>query len=194
MYLIKQILALILSLFKIVTPFIVQPFTNSGEVLMYEWSPTTEFTQSHSIEIEKAPDRDFKILNITDVQVYDDEIYCKDGSGEKSLALVSKVIEDHQPDLITVSGDSFCSTLSSLKTIKLLDSYKIPWAPVLGNHDGGNAGEWQFWIAWHLSKAKYSLFEFGPNTPPPANMKSCDANDIPTEHSSTPRSVQILPP
>ena len=162
MYLIKQIIAIILSIFEIISPFVVQVFTNSGKSMMYEWSTSMEFTESHYIEIDKHPDEDFKILNLTDIQIYDDDIYHKDGIGEDCLALVSQTIEDQKPDLITVSGDSFCSTLSTLKLIKLIDSYEIPWAPILGNHDGGNVGKWVFWAAWHLSKAKYSLFEFGP--------------------------------
>ena len=162
MFSIKQIIAIVLSVFKIITPFMAQAFTNNGESLMYEWSISMEFTESHYVEIKKTPGEDFKILNLTDIHIYDNDIYHKGGIGKDCLALVSQTIEDQKPDLITVSGDSFCSTLSTLELIKLLDSYEIPWAPILGNHDGGNVGKWVFWVAWHLSKAKYSLFEFGP--------------------------------
>ena len=122
---IKQILALILSFYKILFPFAVDAFTNSGDKLMYEWSADMEFTEEYFIELEKAPDRDFKILNLTDIQVYDDELYheSENGIGHDCLAIVKKVIEDEQPDLITVSGDSFCSTLSTLETIEVIDAF-----------------------------------------------------------------------
>ena len=162
MFTFKQFIAIVLSLFKIITPFIADLFTGGGESLMYEWTSDLEFSECHYIEIKKDPDADFRILNITDVQIYDDQLYMKDGIGCDMYTLVSRVIEDHKPDLITISGDTFCSTLSTLQLIKLIDSYEIPWAPVMGNHDGGNIGKWRFWAAWHLSKAKYSLFEFGP--------------------------------
>jgi hypothetical protein len=131
---------------------------------MYEWSAELEYTDEYYVEIPMEEDEDFKILNLSDIQIYDNELYQEsaNGIGYDCLALVKKVIEDEQPNLITISGDSFCSTLSTLETIKVIDSFGIPWAPVFGNHDGGNAGEWPFWTAYHLANAKHSLFEYGP--------------------------------
>lgn len=162
MYPVKQLIALLLSILKIATPFAVDLFTDGGDRLMYEWSPTMEFTDSHYVEIEKTPGEDFRILNLSDIQIYDSEIYSEDGIGPDCLALVTQLIEEQKPDLITISGDSFCSTLATLELIDLIESYDIPWAPVMGNHEGGNFGEWPFWTAWHLSRADNSLFEFGP--------------------------------
>ena len=56
---------LLISL-PITFPFIAQVFTGSGETIMYEWSEDLEFSSEHYVEIEKNPDRDFKILNLTD--------------------------------------------------------------------------------------------------------------------------------
>ena len=162
MYPLKQIIAIILSIFRIITPFIAHLITDAGEKLQYEWTSDTEFEKCHYIEIKKDPDADFKILNLTDVQIYDNELYTSGGIGCDSFTLVSRLIEDEQPDLITITGDSFCSTLSTLALVDLLDSYEIPWAPVMGNHDGGIANDWPFFTAWHLLRAKYSLFELGP--------------------------------
>ena len=162
MYPIKQLVSLLLSLFEIAVPFAAQKLSNDGEKYMYEWSSDLEFSDEHFVEIEKTPGKDFKILNLTDIQLYDSEIYEKDGIGEDCHNLVKQLIEDERPDLITLSGDCFCSTLSTLDLIDILESYEIPWAPVFGNHEGGNQGEWQFWAAWHLANAKHSLFEFGP--------------------------------
>ena len=157
----RQIIALILALFQIATPFVADKITDGGRTLMYDWSESLEFTDEYFTVLEKSPERDYKILNISDVQVYDDQIYT-DGVGDKCLDLVRRVIEAEKPDLITVSGDTFCSTLATLRMIELIDSYGIPWAPIMGNHDGGNVGEWLFYTAWHLERAEHSLFEYGP--------------------------------
>ena len=162
MYPIRQIIALILSIFQVLFPFAADWATNGGERLMYEWSETIAFDESYYTEIEKTPGEDFVILNITDVQIYDNEIFAGGGIGPSSLALVERLIEDVRPDLITLSGDCFCSTLATIELVDILESYEIPWAPILGNHDGGNFGEWVFWGAWRLYRAEHSLFEFGP--------------------------------
>ncbi|MBO5737094.1 MAG: metallophosphoesterase [Clostridia bacterium] len=158
----KQIVAMILSIFDIAIPFVAQVCTNTGETLMYEWSSDLEFSENYFVELQKTPGKDFKVLNLTDIQLYDSEIYEENGIGPDCHNLVEQLIKDEQPDLITLSGDNFCSTLSTLELIDILDSYAIPWAPVFGNHDGGNHNEWQFWAAWHLANAKYSLFDYGP--------------------------------
>ena len=143
-------------------PFIAQVFTGSGETIMYEWSEDLEFSSEHYVEIEKNPDRDFKILNLTDIQIYDDDLRVEGGIGEQTYALVARIIEDQKPDLITISGDSFVSTFSSLKLINLIESFGIPWAPAFGNHEGGCEGKWVFWAAWYMASAEHSLFELGP--------------------------------
>ena len=75
MYPIRQIIALILSIFQVLFPFAADWATNGGERLMYEWSETLAFDESYYTEIEKTPGEDFVILNITDVQIYDNEIF-----------------------------------------------------------------------------------------------------------------------
>ena len=120
MYPIKQITALLLSLVEILFPFAVDVATNSGESLMYDWSAELEFGEEHYTTLEKTPGEDFKILNLTDIQLYDSELYDEDGMIRESLALVSKLIETEKPDLITLSGDCFCSTLATIELIKLL--------------------------------------------------------------------------
>ena len=47
MFPLKQIVALILSIFDIAIPFVAQAGTNSGEMLMYEWSSELEFSEKH---------------------------------------------------------------------------------------------------------------------------------------------------
>ncbi len=75
----------------------------------------------------------FVILNLADIQI--DSL----GSYADSFALLDKVIKATDPDLITLTGDQVWKTFtkSGLKKIcAMLDKTGIPWAPVLGNHDG----------------------------------------------------------
>ena len=161
-YKIRQIIALILSVFQIASPFVAEKITDGGRTLMYDWSESLEFTDEYFTVLEKSPERDFKILNLTDIQLDDDYIYVEDGVGMPCFELVRLLIETEKPDLITVSGDSFCSTLATIDLIRIIESYDIPWAPIMGNHDGGNVGQWYFWATWRLYAADHSLFEYGP--------------------------------
>ena len=123
-----------------------------------KWSKDQTFTRDYAVEIEKDPDRDFVILNLTDIQLGDSAL---DEEGEMVKRNTDRIVEMTKPDLITVSGDNAVSTFSYIQTIKWLDSYGIPWAPVMGNHDGQGCPS-EFWCAYDFSTAKNCLFKFGP--------------------------------
>lgn len=159
MAIVRLILAGILALGQILSP-VTAWITNFGEAAFFtEWSAEDEFTSDSYIELEKAVGEDFVVLNLADVQVDDSEIY--DTLGEESMALIATLIEDKDPDLITLSGDNAWGTMAYLELIELVDSYDIPWAAVMGNHDGQGCIS-EFWAAYHLAEAENSLFEFGP--------------------------------
>ena len=160
MAIIKLIIAGILALGQILSP-VGAWLANSGEGAFFtDWSREDEFTSEAYIELEKEAGKDFVILNLADVQLDDDELY--EALGEESMALVAKLIEDKEPDLITLSGDNAWGTMTYLKLIELVDSYGIPWAAVMGNHDGQGCMS-EFWAAYHLAEAENSLFQFGPD-------------------------------
>ena len=117
-------------------------------------------TPQYAQEIEKQPGKDFVILNITDVQLEDYEVYSK--NGELAKKTIDKLINDVKPDLITMTGDNSWGTMAYLELIKQIDSYGIAWAPVMGNHDGQGILS-EFWAAYHFSKAENCLFRFGPS-------------------------------
>lgn len=159
MAILRLIMAGFLALGQILAP-VGAWISNFGESAFFtEWSAEDEFTTDSYIELEKEVGEDFVVLNLADVQLDDDELY--DSLGEESMALVAKLIEDMQPDLITLSGDNAWGTMTYLDLIKLVDSYGIPWAAVMGNHDGQGCIS-EFWAAYHLAEAENSLFEFGP--------------------------------
>ncbi|MBQ3499689.1 MAG: metallophosphoesterase [Clostridia bacterium] len=155
----KLILAGILALGQILAP-VGAWISNFGEAAFFtEWSAEDEFTASSYIELKKTPGEDFVVLNLADVQLYDDELY--EEVGMEAMALIEKLIEDTDPDLITLSGDNAWGTMTYLKLIELVDSYGIPWGAVMGNHDGQRCIS-EFWAAYHLAEAENSVFEFGP--------------------------------
>lgn len=156
---VKLVFSFIMALCQILTP-VGALVVNFGEGAFFsDWSAADEFTQDSYIELQKNPDEDFIILNLADVQLEDDEVY--DTEGVETAKLIDKIVEEQAPDLITLSGDNAWDTMAYIEIIRQVDSYGIPWAPVMGNHDGQGLIS-EFWAAYLLSEAENCLFEFGP--------------------------------
>ncbi len=156
---VKLVLAFFLSLFQILTP-VAALVVNFGESSFFsEWSATDNFTADCCAEIEKNPDEDFVILNLADIQLKDDLVY--EEQGEKTAEMIDALVKETEPDLITLTGDNAWGTIAYIKLIRQIDSYAIPWAPVMGNHDGQCLIN-EFWAAYLLYDAENCLFEFGP--------------------------------
>ena len=137
-----------------------------GKKVVYNWSQSDEFDISSIKTITKQKDKDFVILNLADIQICDLEDFFNRRIIHDEI---SYLIEQAQPDLITLTGDQTWSNenLISLKTIiGWLDSYKIPYAPVFGNHDYGNSKDSavasQNYCCDLYENGKYSLFSRGP--------------------------------
>lgn len=155
----KLILAFFLSIFRILAP-VGALVVNFGEDNFFtEWSVTDEFTADYCAEIEKDPDEDFIILNLADLQLKDDLVY--EEEGEKTVEMIDDLVRETEPDLITLTGDNAWGTIAYINLVKQIDGYGIPWAPIMGNHDGQCCIN-EFWAAHLLYKAENCLFEFGP--------------------------------
>ncbi|MBP3937800.1 MAG: metallophosphoesterase [Clostridia bacterium] len=155
----KLILAFFLSFFQILSP-VGAIIVNFGEGNFFaEWSVTDEFTADYCVELEKNPDEDFVILNLADVQLKDDLVY--EEEGEKTVQMIDDLVRKTEPDLITLTGDNAWGTVAYINLVKQIDGYGIPWAPIMGNHDGQCCIN-EFWAAHLLFKAENCLFEFGP--------------------------------
>lgn len=158
MAILKLVVAFFVCFPQIISPLFTQ-FTKGEEQYFTEWSKDAQFTQADYIEMEKNPNEDFVVLNLTDIQLGEENVFGKKGA--YSFELIKKLVNDIKPDLITLSGDNAWGYISYLETIELLESFNIPWAPVMGNHDGEGTGT-EFWAAYTLSNAKNCLFKFGP--------------------------------
>lgn len=126
------------------------------------WLSTDTYRLEDTVVIQKDPNKDFKILNLTDIQ-YNDTLDI--GNRKYTEKTIRTLIEQEKPDLITMTGDQVWNPFqkqSQKDLIELIDSFGIPWAPVFGNHDGeGNADK--NWLADRYIESKNCLFKKGPN-------------------------------
>ena len=147
--------------------------------------PKSQLTQPSQLDISQLVDfvvqaeegREFRILQLTDTQVIDpgqsryperignttpltdDQLY------QECFYYIEESIKRTQPDLIIMTGDivygEFDDTGESLqKMVKFMDSFKVPWAPVWGNHDNESI-KGVTWQCQQLENAEYCLFKRG---------------------------------
>ena len=87
----------------------------------------------------------------------------KDRKEERCFAFIRETIENTSPDLILIAGDltygEFDHDGSALQAfIDFIESFKIPWAPVFGNHETESemGADWQ---CTQLASAQNCLFK-----------------------------------
>ncbi len=155
----KMVFAFITSFFVIIFP-LNEKVVGGADKFFYEWNDSMEYSsEDYAVSLEKQPGKDFVVLNFTDVQLKNDEAY--GDPGDLAEQTMDRLIKELNPDLITMTGDNAWAPLAYLKLIKFIDSYGIPWAAVMGNHDGEGLVS-EFWAAYHMADAENSLFDYGP--------------------------------
>ncbi len=133
---------------------------HSGASLFYDWTPQVPYASAvYAAALEKKLGKAFVILNFADIQCHDGEAFSE--VGEFAEETIARLIEKTKPDLITLTGDNAFDAFAHLRLIRFLDSFGIPWAPVMGNADHTGVVS-EFWIAWQLVHAKHCLFRLGP--------------------------------
>jgi len=137
-----------------------------GRIVINNFDSSEQFDISKIKTVEKKENKDFIILNLADIQLQDTDSY---KTRKTIINEIKYLIKEIKPDLITLTGDQTWSNenLISIKTIiSTLDSYKIPWAPVFGNHDYGNdydrAVASKNYLCELYENSKYCLFDRGP--------------------------------
>ncbi len=157
----------IIGIFKLVMAFVMFfpqilgpiPALMNEASYFEDWSKDQAYTSDYAIEIEKNPEEDFVILNLADIQISDDENYYSEYEYAKSM--INTLVAEQQPDLITLTGDNAWDTVAYCTLVDFIDSLGIPWAPVMGNHDGQGCIS-EFWCAYLFSEAENCLWKFGP--------------------------------
>lgn len=93
------------------------------------------------IQLQKQKDKDFIILNLSDLQIEERSWDTSDPDCGNEFAIfdhtVRTLIERQRPDLITVTGDiAFSGWMKSYCGFAdYIDALDIPWSIVWGNHD-----------------------------------------------------------
>ena len=135
-----------------------------GEVSDYTWTAEEEYQLENTSIVMKEAGEDFVIMNITDIHMSD---YTQDATLTiRTFDSIRMLVEKHQPDLITLSGDMIwkdSEIYSAHRLTEFMDSLEIPWAPIFGNHDGeGNADK--NYLAEVFMTGEYCLMQKGdPN-------------------------------
>lgn len=92
------------------------------------------FVTFYHKDYKEADDTAYKILQITDVHILNDEK--KDA---KAFKTITEMVETTNPDMIILTGDltSEKENFTAFKTgCAFLESFNIPWAFIFGNHEG----------------------------------------------------------
>jgi len=127
--------------------------------------------------IEIDEDRDFVVLQLTDPQIIDSaqkrtenrlgagltEYWATDKIEDRCFKYIRHLVEQAHPDLILLTGDlvygEFDDNGSSVEGfISFMDSFKVPWAPVIGNHEGETAKGID-WLCQQLEQSEHCLFK-----------------------------------
>ena len=114
--------------------------------------------------VEVAEGKDPIVLQITDPQIMNPEFYTAEGTPEElCYRYIRETVENTKPDLIIVTGDLVYGKFdpkgeSWTEFIGVMESFGIPWSPVMGNHEP----ECEMGIDWQceqLEKAENCLFK-----------------------------------
>ncbi len=105
-----------------------------------------------------------KICQLTDIHLEADGDIIK---YKKELNLIREILDNVKPDLVVITGDLSWGqkTAEGIHALaEIIEKRKIPWAPVLGNHDG-NPGDSDVKTREDFAKLllgyKHSHFEIG---------------------------------
>lgn len=135
-------------------------FRKDGTVKVEQWREEDELNPEDIIKLVKANNEEFKILQLSDMQLKKNDIVT-----EECFATVSALIDKTKPDLIVTVGDNVEGLLNfriNKSLIDFLDGFGIPWATVFGNHDAEGVADRSF-LGNQFVNAKNCLFKFGPS-------------------------------
>ena len=112
-----------------------QKWTGDGYCLRCQ-DGAVKADKDYVICLEKDPERDFVILNLTDIQLRLPELRQDADCVAIAEKTIRKLVKKVRPNLITVTGDQgFGDRTEILRVGGMIDRFGIPWAPVFGNAD-----------------------------------------------------------
>lgn len=115
------------------------------------------------LTLKKELDRDFIVLNLTDIQMGDAE--WDDGHVYKKILTntVTELVNRVKPGLITLSGDlAWAGQVVAYESLAdFIDGFEIPWTVAWGNHDNQDGPEFINQMVESYLKRKYFIYEKG---------------------------------
>ena len=125
------------------------------------WSETEEYSLENTVVLQKEPGKDFVVMNLTDLHLNDFDYF--GANNGRIFSHIRAMVEANQPDLITISGDLFCTdsvAWSVHQFTNFMDSLGVYWAPVFGNHDDDGHCD-QNYLADVMCQSQYCLLQKG---------------------------------
>ncbi len=142
-HIMKKIAMFLLAVFSL-TAFTSCASDVQGKPTLLDFTEFEPHFNEEYIVLEKTPDKDFIVLNLTDTQLDNKE--WDEGKITREILeyTIDELIKKTQPDLITISGDiAWAGHTKAYKMVaECVNSYGIPWAPVWGNHDNEDGIEY----------------------------------------------------
>lgn len=113
------------------------------------------------IKLSNSSERDFRLLNLTDPQLKEEEWAPGNKTGKIFKKTVETLIKRVSPDLITLSGDlSYAGDFASYKNFAdYFDSLEIPWTCCFGNHDNQDGSGFIDTVIDEYVRHKFFLYE-----------------------------------
>jgi 3',5'-cyclic AMP phosphodiesterase CpdA len=103
----------------------------------------------------------FRILQLADTQLENNEAKI-----QTTFDIITAAVKDNHPDMLVLTGDNVSGSKNNvlgLRLIRFLDTFEIPYAMVMGNHDGeGKYNNEQMGEIY--ASGNYSLFTDGPGS------------------------------
>lgn len=154
-----SVIAVILAVIIVIAGVLFFPLM--GEKHTEVWARSDKFDINEIQTVEKKPDEDFKILLITDSQ-----LWMNPKDNEKCFAQIKALVEQTHPDMLATVGDNISGVTSRFLIndfIEVMDSFKLPWTVVFGNHDNEIPMTTLNWQGDKFMKSEYCLFQKGPS-------------------------------
>ena len=137
------------------------------------WNEVLDFV------IETESSGDFKILQLTDIQIIDSsqcrtpdrlyenakKLWAPDKMEVRAWRFIRDTVNQTNPDLIVLTGDNIYGEFDDAGTsltalIEFMDSFKIPWTFTFGNHDNETYKGIEWTTEQYLS-SEYCIFKRG---------------------------------